>query len=78
MSKAEGAGAQKLCIRALEILEGFFDENHPSVVQVLKTMADLYRRTGNVAEVAKLMQRINEEMPDERQVMQAPIVRLVQ
>ena len=69
--------AHTLCNRALQILGNFFDENHPNVVQVLKTLSDLYRRTGNVAEVAKMVQRI-EEMPRDRKVVQVPIARHVE
>jgi hypothetical protein len=68
--------AHSLCSRALQILEKLFKVNHPNVVCVLKTMAELDRRSGDEAEVAKLVLRI-EEMPNDRKVAQAPIVRSV-
>jgi hypothetical protein len=54
-----------------------FDENHPQVVCVLKTMAALYQHTGDEAQVAKLVQRID-EIPFDSQVVQASIVRNVE
>jgi tetratricopeptide (TPR) repeat protein len=54
------AKAQSLCRRALDILQSIFDEYHPKVADVLETLVQLHRQTGNIAEAAKLQQRAEE------------------
>ena len=63
--------AQKMCGRALEILENVFDEYHPSVADVLETLVQLHRKTGNMTEVARLQQRV-EEIRIHKRVAYAP------
>ncbi len=69
--------AQNLCGRALDILENIFDEYHPSVADVLETLVELHRRTGNMTEVARLEERV-EEIRVHKRVAYAPIVKAIQ
>lgn len=49
--------AQKLCNRALSSLENVFDRNHPNMRDAIDTMTQLYHKTGNVTDAAKIGQR---------------------
>ncbi|HUT45826.1 MAG TPA: tetratricopeptide repeat protein [Sedimentisphaerales bacterium] len=69
--------AQNLCGRALDILENIFDEYHPSVADVLETLVQLHRKTGNMTEVARLEQRV-EEIRVHKRVAYAPVAKAVQ
>jgi len=69
--------AQNLCGRALEIFENIFDEYHPSVVDVLETLVQLHRKTGNMTEVVRLQQRV-EEIRMHRRVAYAPVAKAVE
>jgi tetratricopeptide (TPR) repeat protein len=69
--------AQNLCSKALEILESIFDEYHPSVVDVLETLVQLHRETGNMTEVVRLQQRV-EEIRMHRGVTYAPVAKAMQ
>jgi tetratricopeptide (TPR) repeat protein len=69
--------AQNLCGRALEILENIFGEYHPSVVDVLETLVQLHRETGNMKEVVRLQQRV-EEIRVHRRVAYVPVAKAVQ
>jgi tetratricopeptide (TPR) repeat protein len=70
------SSAQSLCGRALGILENIFNENHPYIADVLETQIQLYRKTGNMTEAARLEQRA-EEIRVRRRVAYAPIARAV-
>jgi len=52
--------AQSLCRRALNILEGISDQAHPRTADVLETLVQLNRTSGNAKEVARLEQRVEE------------------
>ncbi|MHC4750205.1 MAG: tetratricopeptide repeat protein, partial [Planctomycetota bacterium] len=66
--------AQSLCSRALDTLESIFDEHHPNVADVLETLVQLHRKTGNMAEAARLQQRA-EEIRVRMRVAYAPIAK---
>lgn len=66
--------AQNQCCRALEILENIFDEYHPSVAGVLETLIQINRKTGNMAEVVKLEQRV-EEIRVHKQIGYGPVAK---
>ena len=68
------SNAQNLCDRALDILENIFDEYHPYIADVLETQVQLHRKTGNMAEAARLEQRA-EEIRVRKRVAYAPIAR---
>lgn len=68
--------AQNLCSRALEILENVFDEYHPGVDDVLETLVQLNRKTGNMTEIVRLEQRA-EEMRVHKRVAYAPIAKAI-
>ena len=51
--------AQKLCQKALDVLENTLGRNHPNVVKVLETIAQLNNRT-KIVEIAKLHQHTEE------------------
>ena len=68
--------AQNLCGRALEILENIFDEYHPSVADVLETLVQVHRKTGNMTEVVRLEQRV-EEIRVYRRIAYAPIAKAI-
>jgi tetratricopeptide (TPR) repeat protein len=53
----EYAQAEVMLTRALNVLEGIFDEYHPRVADVLEILAQLRRETGEVTEAARLQQR---------------------
>jgi tetratricopeptide (TPR) repeat protein len=69
--------AQNLCDRALEILENIFDEYHPSVADVLETLVQLHRQTGNMTEVVRLQQRM-EKIRIHKSAAYAPIAKAIQ
>ena len=52
--------AQSLCLKALNLFERLFGEDHPRVAEVLETLVQLHRKTGNATEVARLQQRMKE------------------
>jgi tetratricopeptide (TPR) repeat protein len=69
--------AQSLCRRALDIFESIFDKYHPNVADVLETLVQLHRETGNMAEVAALEQRV-EEIRVRKLVSYAPIAKAIE
>ncbi len=52
--------AQNLCRRALTVLEAVSDRAHPETADVLDTLVQLNRTSGNIKEVARLEQRVEE------------------
>jgi tetratricopeptide (TPR) repeat protein len=68
--------AQNLCDRALVILENIFDEYHPRVADVLETLIQLHRQTGDMNEVVSLQQRI-EKIRIQKSAAYAPIAKAV-
>jgi lipopolysaccharide biosynthesis regulator YciM len=54
MHQGKYSEARNLCQMALNTLEKIFDQNHPSVTEVLATIAQLRQKAGNVLAVAKL------------------------
>jgi len=60
VEKGKYSEAQTLCRRALDILEGVSDQAHPRTANVLETLVQLNRRSGNAKEVARLEQRVEE------------------
>ena len=75
MHQGKYSEAENLCRRALNTLESIFNRNHPNVAEVLKTMAELHEKAGNVTEVVKLEHRVEEiQAPDQiayRSIVQA-------
>jgi hypothetical protein len=77
MEEGKYTEAQNLCRRALDILDGISGEDHPKVADVLETLARLNRKTANVAEAARLEQRVKEiRVP--KPVAYAPSARALQ
>jgi tetratricopeptide (TPR) repeat protein len=74
INQGKYAEAQDLCGSALEILEDVFDEYHPSLADVIGTLVQLNRKTGNMAQVVRLEQRV-EEIRAHRRVNYAPIAK---
>ncbi len=68
------SNARDLSGRALNILENIFDEYHPLIADVLETQSQLHRETGNIAEAARLEQRV-EEIRVRNKAVYAPIAR---
>jgi hypothetical protein len=68
--------AKDLCTRALKTLEHTFDRNHPSVADVLETLADLNKRVGNVAKAIELEQRV-EKIRSRTQIVYEPIAKTI-
>lgn len=60
IAKSKYNEAQNLCHRALNILEGVSDQAHPKTADVLETLVQLNRKSGNTKEVARLEQRVEE------------------
>jgi tetratricopeptide (TPR) repeat protein len=60
VEKSKYSEAQNLCRRALNVLEGISDQAHPQTADVLETLVQLNRRSGNANEVARLEQRVEE------------------
>lgn len=58
--------AQQLCRRALDILDGIFDESHPDIADVLETLAESHRLDGNEAEAVRLDKRVERIRAQER------------
>ncbi len=52
--------AQNLCRKALTVLEAVSDRTHPGTADVVETLVQLNRRSGNTKEVARLEQRVEE------------------
>lgn len=57
LQNKEYSKAEPLCRRALDILDGLFDEHHPRIADVLETLSQLRRAAGDPAEAARLQQR---------------------
>ncbi len=60
LEKGKHSEAQNLCRRALNVLDGVSDQAHPKTADVLETLVQLSRRSGNAKEVARLEQRVEE------------------
>lgn len=60
VEKGNYSEAQSLCRRALTVLEGISDQAHPRTADVLETLVQLNRTSGNAKEVARLEQRVEE------------------
>jgi hypothetical protein len=46
-----------LCLKALDILDRVFDEDHPHVADVLETLAESHRLSGDETEADRLEKR---------------------
>ena len=63
--------------RALDILEGVFNDYHPRIADVLETLAQLRSETGDVAEASRLQQRAKDIRVRQR-VDSAPVARVIE
>ncbi len=69
--------AQNLCRKALTVLEGSSGQAHPRTSDVLETLVQLNRTSGNTKEVARLEQRV-EEIRVPKPAAYAPAVKSIQ
>ena len=60
VEKGKYDDAQDLCRRALAVLEGTSGQTHPGTADVLETLVQLSRTSGNTKELARLEQRVEE------------------
>jgi len=75
MEQGKYSEAQSSCRRALNILEGISDRAHPRTADVLETLVQLNRTSGNTKEVARLEQRVQEIRIPERSGSSIPDAR---
>jgi len=60
--------------KALTSLENAFNPNHPNIAEVLNTLAQVYQQTGNAAEAARVVKRMD-EIALHRQVAYGPVAK---